>query len=246
MPRIYELGYGAIELKQSYQKNMLAGIGFSISISAIIALTLWIASITAEPPRIAPIERVVDTLTIIPLPGIVIIPDVSGIKAAPPDLSLDLTGIIEIVDNGFEAGTTRSNIPNEKEIEDIIRGIYGSGTGDEGDEGGFSGVVGSYDGIPSPDVFIPCQVEPIIVYEEPVIYPKLAAEGRFSATVIVQAFVSKEGRVLKAEAIKSTRTKMGFEEAAICSALKSVYRPAIQNGSPVGVWIVYKIKFVMD
>jgi len=39
---------------------------------------------------------------------------------------------------------------------------------------------------------------------------------------------------------------MGFEEAAVKAAYKCRYRPAIQNGNPIGVWISYTVEFVLE
>lgn len=245
MPRLYELEYGAIELKRCYQKNMCAGIGFSLLISTIIAMAVWVASLASDPPVVIVNNRPIDTVPFTPLGHIVVIPSQPGINVAPLDLTKKLTGKIEVVDDGFEGGATTAKIPNQKEIEGIINGIYISGAGEDGGVGGFNGVVGKYDGIPSPDTFIICEEQPVLIHEEPPVYPKLAEEAGFSATVTVQAFVSKDGKVLKAMVVKNDRPGIGFEEAAICSALKSIYRPALQNGHPVGIWIVYKVRFVI-
>jgi len=51
--------------------------------------------------------------------------------------------------------------------------------------------------------------------------------------------------VKKAVAVKCTRPNMGFEEAAVAAAYKYIYRPAIQNGDPVGVWIAYRVDFII-
>jgi len=64
--------------------------------------------------------------------------------------------------------------------------------------------------------------------------------------VMVQAYVDKNGEVKKAQAVKTNRPNMGFEEAAVKAAYKCKYRPAIQNGNPVGVWIGYRVEFTLE
>jgi TonB family protein len=97
--------------------------------------------------------------------------------------------------------------------------------------------------MPTPDEFIPVEVHPEQIYEEPPEYPELAREGGFMGWVIVQAYVDKNGNVKKAQALKTNRPNMGFEDAAVKAAYKCRYRPAIQNKQAIGLWIQYKVVF---
>jgi TonB family protein len=45
---------------------------------------------------------------------------------------------------------------------------------------------------------------------------------------------------------KSSGSNVGFDEAAIKAALQRRYRPALQNGRPVAVWVTYKIVFRLE
>ena len=64
-----------------------------------------------------------------------------------------------------------------------------------------------------------------------------------SGSVWVQALIDKAGRVRDARILKPSGTQVGFEEAALAAAFEAVYKPAIQNGQPVAVWISYKVEF---
>ncbi len=100
--------------------------------------------------------------------------------------------------------------------------------------------------MPAPEKFVAYEVGPELTYEVKPDYPRLACEGNFTGYVILQAFVDKYGAVRKAQAVKCNRPGMGFEEAAVKAALKCKYRPAIQNGNPIGVWVSYKVDFRLE
>ncbi len=93
------------------------------------------------------------------------------------------------------------------------------------------------------NTFIFCELEPVQIHEEKPQYPRLAQEGGFTAYVLIQAFVDKNGDVIVAQAVKCNRPNMGFEEAAVKAAYKNKFKPAIQNDDPIGVWIGYRVEF---
>jgi TonB family protein len=97
--------------------------------------------------------------------------------------------------------------------------------------------------IPPDTVAIPYDREPKMISQGQAEYPRLAQAGRFTGTVTVKAFVDSTGTVRKAEAIKCNRPGMGFEEAAVKSAHKSTFEPAMYKGKPVGIWFKYEVNF---
>jgi protein TonB len=109
-----------------------------------------------------------------------------------------------------------------------------------------SGYITSIDSIPSPDDFVAVEELPVMTYEETPRYPRKAYARGIEGTVIIQAFVDKTGTVLRAQAIRCDRPGWGFEEAAVRAAYKCRYKPAMQNGRPIGLWISYKVSFVID
>lgn len=83
-----------------------------------------------------------------------------------------------------------------------------------------------------------------IYYHEPE-YPRLARTANMEAIVWVKALIDNEGKVRDAMILKSSGSKAGFDESAIQAAYKCRYKPAIQDGRPVAVWISYKVKFIL-
>ncbi len=95
--------------------------------------------------------------------------------------------------------------------------------------------------IPSSDKFIAVEVMPEMIEEITPDYPDNLKD--IKGVVYVKAFVNKEGNVLKTELAKSSGIKE-FDSSALDAALKCKYKPAIQNGKPIGIWVTYKVEFV--
>ncbi len=96
---------------------------------------------------------------------------------------------------------------------------------------------------PAPEEIPNCQEYPKSIHFEIPVYPEMAELTDQTGVVWIRALVDKEGRVRDARVQKPSGTNVGFEEAALKAALENVYRPAIQNGQPVAVWISYKVEF---
>lgn len=72
--------------------------------------------------------------------------------------------------------------------------------------------------------------------------PRIEGNG-LTCEVYVQAYVDEAGAVKDAKILKCNRPNMGFEEAALDAAYQCRYKPAVQNGQPVGVWVSYRVEF---
>jgi len=62
----------------------------------------------------------------------------------------------------------------------------------------------------------------------------------YDATVVVEALVSVDGRVVETRVVQS---KPPFDEAAVAAVRQWKFRPAMSNGKPVAVWVVIPVKF---
>jgi protein TonB len=168
-----------------------------------------------------------------------------SLAAKPPQINIDkpkiaapTVGIPTAVDDD-EVIDEDIVIASRDELQEINAPVFG----DEGEGSELLIDIPEEDYMPSPDEFIAVEVQPAQIYEEIPDYPRLAQEGGFAAKVIIEAFVDKDGSVKKAQAKSCTRPNMGFEEAAIKAAYDCKYRPAIQNGTPIGIWISYVVDF---
>jgi len=247
MTRTVDLPYGAFELKSRYQRNMFLGTLSAALLTTMILGTVWIYTIHFQEEAIPvlpppPPIRFVDTLIFIPPPGPPTDPGdlPGGIKGILPPPPSQLRGNIIIIDSLSPEEETGIRPPAEN-------GIYGKyDPKQEYDTGGGTGTIGPDPGgiyIPDPGEFIPHEIEPVIIFEEMPVYPRIPQEAGFTGWVIIQAFVDNRGNVKKAEAVRCNRPNIGFEEEAVKAALKCKYSPAIQNGDAVGVWIAYKVEF---
>jgi protein TonB len=101
------------------------------------------------------------------------------------------------------------------------------------------------DYLPPPDEFVAVEVQPEMIYQEKPEYPRIAKQAGLTGTVWVKALVDKEGNVRNALVLKTSGTQ-ALDDAAVASAYKYKYKPAIQNGRPVGLWVSYKVDFKLN
>jgi protein TonB len=113
------------------------------------------------------------------------------------------------------------------------------------DDGGIVVDIDEDEFMPAPDDFVPVEIHAEMIYEEIPEYPRLARQAGMEAVVWVKALVDKDGDVRQAMVAKSSGSKAGFDEAAVAAAYKCKFKPAIQNGRPVPVWVTYSVEFLL-
>ncbi len=96
---------------------------------------------------------------------------------------------------------------------------------------------------PSPNDYIdvsqePSEREPL---ETLIQYPEVARRSGLEGKVVVQALIGKDGNVEKVEVLKSDYDI--FKDAAIDAMTHAHFTPAMQNGTPIKVWITRSINF---
>jgi len=97
--------------------------------------------------------------------------------------------------------------------------------------------------LPVKDIFVPYEEPPQPVEMIQPIYPEMARQADIEGEVWVKALIDKEGRVRDVVILKQRGANAGFEEAAIEAARATSWKPAINMGVSVAVWISYKISF---
>ena len=232
--------YGALELKHYYRKSMMLAVSLAAAAHLLVvgSILLWQTMTPGAVPADPPIVIVIDDLSDLrPPPSIIY--DEPNFSAVPRDAASPEFGI-------------PVPMPDDEVIEDVkfatrddwahlsVPVAGGVGFGD-GDQIIVSIPVGGI--LPEPDEFVAFQEEPKTIHFEVPEYPEMAELTGQTGRVWVQALVDWEGRVRDARILKTSETNVGFEEAALRAAFKNIYRPAIQNGQPVAVWISYKVDF---
>jgi protein TonB len=97
--------------------------------------------------------------------------------------------------------------------------------------------------IPEPD-FVAVEKEPEFDMNELhglVNYPEMARKNGIEGKVVVQVFVDKLGRPAKVQIAESSNRL--FDPAAMEAVQKTHFTPAIQNQTPIGVWVTIPIVF---
>jgi len=99
------------------------------------------------------------------------------------------------------------------------------------------------DEIPASDVFTAYEVPPSPIVNPPPQYPEMAKTAGVTGRVVLWVYVDKKGEVRKWEVKKAVPAGLGFEEEAVKAIQKWKFTPAIQQNSPVGVWVAIPINF---
>jgi len=233
-------GYGALELKRAYQRNMSIGIlSASMLLLIIISGALYVDYLNADQP------------TEIGKP--VIPPTV--ILGAPPTISAqEIPILIQTIQRtqpsfGIPTPVPDEEAPAEVEIatmDDLASMASPEPAWDLDDVGDQYIVIPNLDKLlPPPDSFVAYEEAPIIVENVLPIYPEIARRAGIEGIVWVSVLLDKSGSVRDVRISRESGRNAGFEEAAIEAARLTVWKPAISNGQPVALWVSYKIVFTL-
>ncbi|MEA1979555.1 MAG: TonB family protein [candidate division Zixibacteria bacterium] len=228
--------YGAFELKSKYQRNLLFGTLSVLSFIVVILLVFWIIANVGEEEIIAGPAVVIKTVADLGPP-----PSVSKrppqVKVDQPNVAMPKVGIPKPVADE-EVLDEDVVIASREELAAIVApDIVAS-------EGGGDIVVdiAEDDFLPAPTDFIPVEIYPEMISQHKPEYPRLAKQAGITGLVWVSSLVNEEGEVLKA-IVGKTSGVTSLDEAAVKAAYKCRFKPGIQNGRPVKVWVTYKVEF---
>ncbi len=101
------------------------------------------------------------------------------------------------------------------------------------------------DYVPKMDEFVAVEKEPEPISSPPPIYPEGPRNAGVRGQVIVSFLVNKKGDVTQAKVLKAVPANLGFEEAAITAVKAWKFKPAINNGQPVAIWVTQPIRFTL-
>jgi protein TonB len=224
--------YGAYELKASYQKNFFRS---TMIVTGTIVLGIIIAfAISGSGNDNIPVRTIKTIAELGPPPSVAKRPP--QVQVQQPDVKLPKVGIPkpvadeEVMDEDVVLAT-------RDEMANITAPDIMSGDGDV--------VVDiEEDYIPAPDEFVAVEVEPEQINNPPLEYPKMAKSAGLEGVVFVQALVNEKGEVQDVRVAKSSGVT-SLDEAALSQARQIKYKPAIQNGRPIKVWVAYKVEFTL-
>jgi len=231
--------YGAFEQKAKYQRNFGLGTLITLSFVLLILGVAWIISALPEEEYADVPAVVIKTIADLgPPPSVAKKPP--QVKVSAPQVAAPKVGIPkpvaddEVIDEDVVIAT-------RDELADIVAPDV-----TEIAEGGEIAVeIDPEDYLPAPDEFVPVEIYPVMIHEENPDYPRLARQAGITGTVQVKALVDEQGNVLKAIVAKSSGT-VSLDESAVDAAYKNKFKPGIQNGRPVKVWVTYPVEFMLE
>jgi protein TonB len=236
---VFATGIGAFELKRYYQKHMFLGTIISSGAAlAIVGMVMLYTILQTQAVEAVHVVRIKTLAELAPPPSMTARPpqiQVAQPKIAPPSIGIPTPVPDEEVGEEVKFAT-------RAELAQLTAPIQSAS--DLGG-GGDSIVIDIPDDefMPAPDEFVAVEEMPVQVYEEHPGYPEMAERAGIEGVVWVRALVDKDGRVRDAIVQKASGTNAGFEEAALEAAFKNRYKPAIQNGRPIPVWVSYRVVF---
>jgi protein TonB len=237
MPRPW---YGAFELKRTYQRNLGMGVlwaaGLHIALIGGFLLYKWIQE-RASAIDNAPSVVIRSMSDIAPPPSMTAAKP--QVNVAEPNIAPPSIGIPTPVPD--EEVVEEVRFATKEELAQMSAPIVSAGDNDG--DGNVVVDIPLEEYFPTADEFVAVQEMPTIIKEEKPIYPEVALLTNREATVWVKALVDKEGKVREARIAKSSGMNVGFDEAALEAAYKNFYKPAIQNGRPVAIWVTYPVEF---
>ncbi len=230
--------YGAFELKAKYQKNFGLGTLITLAFVLFVLAVAWIISALPEEEYADAPAVVIKTVADLgPPPSVAKKPP--QVKVSAPQVAAPKVGIPkpvaddEVIDEDVVIAT-------RDELADIVA----PDVTEIADGGEIAVDIDPEEYLPEPDEFVPVEIYPEMIHKENPVYPSLARQAGITGTVWVKALVDEEGKVRRAIVAKTSGT-VSLDEAAVEAALKCQYKPGIQNGRPVAVWVTYPVEFTL-
>ena len=235
MPRPW---YGAFELKRNYQRNLGMGVlwaaGLHIALIGGFLFYKWLQD-RANAGDGAPSVIIRSMSDIAPPPSMTSAKP--QVNVAEPNIAPPSIGIPTPVPD--EEVVEEVRFATKEELAQLSAPIVSAGDGD----GNVVVDIVLDEYFPSAEEFVSAEELPTLIKEVKPVYPEVALLTNREATVWVKALVDKEGKVREVRVAKSSGMNVGFDEAALEAAYKNFYKPAIQNGRPVAIWVTYPVEF---
>lgn len=230
------IDYGAIELKQVYQKYVWRALSIAVFLHALGIGIYWSPALFPEEEEPTAMIRILKYSELGPPPSI------TSANAAPA-IAVSAAAVKPSV--GIPVPVPDAEVSPEQTIatqQELSQAVAPVG---EGNLGGTGPVIEKDikiedDDAPPPD-FVPVEKEPVIVKQVPPKYPELATRAGLEGTVWVKIWVDREGKPKKALVMKSDAEI--FNQAATEAAMQWVFTPAMMKNGPVSVWVSIPFKF---
>jgi len=233
--------YGAFELKRSYQRNFSLAVLLSALIYfLLIGSILYFTHMQAQKPLAKRIITLRSPIELGPPPSLtqnvapqVLVPSPSA--AAAPSVGIPKA----VPDNQVKETVTLASQAELGILQNPTMATEGTGKGES-----LVVQIAPEEYLPAADEFVAREEEPVPIKWIKPTYPELARKSSVEGKIWVQALVDKHGKVREAKCLKQMSVNADiFCEAAIQAAMQNEYKPAINNGQAIAVWVQYKVDF---
>ena len=221
---------GALELKISYQRNLLLGLLLAVILHLGLVGSILISKALQSEEIISVIEDTFGPVTLTPPPTIT--------ERYKTEIKIDLPQPVEMgkptpVPDALDLKEV--SFPTQSELNVAAQAST---------EGSGQGIIRiPEEAVPGPYDFVPTEVLPEPVKKVTPGFPRLARLAGVTGAVQLRVLVDKEGKVKEVLVSKNSGTNVGFEEEAVEAVKQWVFSPAIQNGRPIMVWATIVMKF---
>jgi len=230
--------YGAYELKAKYQRNFMFGTLAVVAFVLLILAVSWIISSMGSEQAISDAPVVIKTIAELgPPPALVKKPP--QVQVNQPNVVAPKVGIPTPVADD-EVADDDVVLATREEMADIVAPDIASDASSKD----IRVDIAEEDYLPSIDEFVPVEIIAEMIYYEQPTYPRLAEQAGLEGLVWIKALVGSDGTVKDAVVYKTSGTP-SLDEAALSAAPKCKFKPAIQNGRPVAMWVTYKVDFIL-
>ena len=229
--------YGAYELKSLYQRNLTLATLLTASLIITAVVAAWILSSTGQQSVFEVPEIIITTqIDLGPPPSVVRVRP--QVEMERPPVKSRQVGIPEPVPDE-EILDDDVVIASRDELAEIIPPSIMDRA-----EDGASIIIDLEEPeyLPPDTAFVPLEIYPEMIYRHVPDYPRLAEQAGITGLVWVKSLVDEEGAVRKAILGKTSGVN-SLDQAAVKAAYKCKFKPGIQNGRPVKVWVTYKVEF---
>jgi len=231
--------YGGYELKAKYQRNLGLATTLTTALVVLILVIAWVIGAMGQEEAVIDAPVVIKTIAELgPPPAIT--QTLPQVKVDQPSMVAPKVGIPtpvgddEVVDDDVMLAS-RDEMAQIQAPDIVSDGSSGDIVVDIQDE----------EYLPSIEEFVPVEVIAEMIHYETPEYPRLAEQAGLEGVVWVKALVGKEGDVKQAVVYKSSGTP-SLDDAAVKAAPACKFKPAIQNGRPVAMWVTYKVEFILE
>ncbi len=242
--------YGFLELKEFIRKNTYKG--FIITAVGLILLLLLYFGLTVMTAKKSSNVATQQTVSKI------------NVEAPPEETKEEVKDVQQVqqVEVNYGSATIAGNpiavpdaeitVDNFASISDIDKSMSEVGNVDIneavdlqlGDKPVVYQAAAVEETIPDETAFVSVEKDPGFDFDElqkRVRYPENAQRLGIEGKVLVRTFIDKAGKPTRTKVIESP-SKM-LDQAAIDAVNRTVFTPAINNGTPVGIWFEIPIEF---